>query len=146
MRNFVVCVDFDDTLFSGSWDTVGTPVMPVILQTKKFCDHPNCSVILWTCREERLLADAIKRCEKFGIKFDAVNTDTFESLQWNMTNFGMLGRCGGRKVFADLYVDDKSPGSIVYFLSLDPEVAYQQVNGKKCQSNNGARKGVCGVK
>lgn len=131
--NFVLAVDYDETLFSGGWNIVGGPIMPVILQTVRFCRHPRCEVILWTCREEKLLADAISRCLEHGIAFDAVNMNTTETIKWNQFTFGRQGNTSGRKVYADLYVDDKSPGSIDYFLTLDPELEWQKVKGRQVE-------------
>ena len=127
---FVVCVDYDGTLFQGSWDSHGDPIIPVIEQARRFSNHPGCDLILWTCREESLLVEAIQRCEEMGIRFHAVNMNTNESLEWSRKTFGRVGCTAGRKVFADLYVDDKSPGSIDHFLALDPEVEWQKVKDR----------------
>ena len=129
--NFVLAIDYDDTLFLGGWDVPGTPNHPVLAQAKRFCEHPCCEVILWTCREERLLVAAIDKCEEYGLRFDAVNMNTREALQWNVKQFGRHGPAIGRKVYADLYVDDKSPGSIEHFLSLDPNVEWNKVRSRK---------------
>ena len=131
MARFVLSIYFDGTLIDGNWDIKGTPRLDVVAKTKEFCDHPNCDVILWTCREEFLLAEAIERCESWGLKFAAVNTNTFESLNWSLKHFGRLGATCGRKIFADIYVDDKSPGSIEYFLKLDPETEWRKIEDKK---------------
>jgi hypothetical protein len=131
--NFVLAVDFDGTLFTGTWNVRGEPVMPVILQTKRFCNHPHCEVILWTCREEVFLTEAIERCGEHGLVFDAVNSSTMESLRWNQLNFGRLGQTSMRKAYADLYVDDKSPGSIEYFLTLDPDTEWGKVRNRKTE-------------
>jgi hypothetical protein len=131
--NLVIAVDYDGTLFTGSWDSVGEPIWPVIVQANRFCEHPRCEVILWTCREERLLAEAIKRCDEVGLRFDAVNMNTDETLKWNLFNFGRQGHTSGRKVYADLYVDDKSPGSIEHFLTLDPDAEWQKVKDRRIE-------------
>lgn len=130
---FVLAIDFDGTLFHGTWNVDGEPNVPVISQTKRFCDHPGCEVILWTCREERLLVDAISRCEGVGLQFDAINMNASETLLWNSLMFGRQGNTSGRKVFADLYVDDKSPGSIDHYLSLDPESEWDKVKDRNVQ-------------
>lgn len=128
---FIVALDYDGTLFEGSWRDHGDPIMPVVQQALRFCAHPDCDVILWTCREERLLVEAIERCEELGLKFNAVNTNTQEIFDWNQKNFGRQGGTAGRKIYADLYVDDKAPGSIEYFLTLDPEEEFQKLKAKR---------------
>ena len=127
---FVLAVDYDGTLFEGTWNSRGSPIIPVIEQAKRFSEHPGCDVILWTCREEVLLVEAIERCAEIGLKFDAVNMNTDETLIWNKRLFGRVGQTCGRKIFADLYVDDRAPGSIEYFLTLDPDVEWQKVRAR----------------
>ena len=128
---FILAIDYDGTLFEGSWNDHGVPVMAVVRQALRFCSHPDCDVILWTCREEKLLVEAIERCEALGLKFSAVNANTQEIFDWNTKNFGRQGPSAGRKVYADLYVDDKSPGSIEYFMTLDPEEEFQKLKSKR---------------
>lgn len=128
--NFVLAIDYDGTIIEGSWDHRGGIRMDVVAKAKEFCDHPHCDVILWTCREEKLLVEAIDLCEQNGLTFEAVNMNTDETLTWNKMTFGRLGATCGRKIFADLYVDDKSPGSIEHFLTLDPEKEWRKVESR----------------
>jgi hypothetical protein len=127
---FVIALDYDGTIIEGSWDHRGAIRQDVVAKAREFCDHPNCDVILWTCREEKLLVEAIDLCEKNGLTFEAVNMNTEETLTWNRQTFGRLGPTCGRKIFADLYVDDKSPGSIEHFLTLDPEKEWRKVESR----------------
>jgi len=130
---FVLAIDYDGTLFHGTWDVRGDPIIPVIEQAKRFAAHPGCDVILWTCREEVLLVEAVERCAEIGLTFDAVNMNTDETLVWNRLTFGRLGQTCGRKIYADLYVDDKSPGSVEHFLGLDPEEEWLKVKDRNRQ-------------
>ena len=57
-------------------------------------------LILWTCREGKLLYDAMEACFDWGIQFDAIN----ESLHEWKEHFGTAPR----KVGADEYWDDKA--------------------------------------
>jgi hypothetical protein len=53
-------------------------------------------LILWSCRENEDLAVAVQWCEKYGLKFDAINENIYScSLKT-------------RKVVADLYIDDRA--------------------------------------
>lgn len=56
--------------------------------------------MLWTCRNGDRLLEAVKWCEKLGLKFDTVNENLPEVLEW----------MGGdsRKIFADWYIADRS--------------------------------------
>lgn len=57
-------------------------------------------VILWTCREGRSLQDAVAACRACGFVPDAVNANVPEGVR-------RLGH-DSRKVYADVYVDDRN--------------------------------------
>ena len=62
-------------------------------------DH-DVKLVLWTCRAGYALKRAVEWCGDHGLIFDAVNENLPES----------VARFGGdsRKIFADVYMDDKS--------------------------------------
>lgn len=95
----VIAVDFDGTLCKECWPDIGEPNMPLILWLKAR-RRAGDKVILWTCRCEAKLAAAVVWCGTFGLEFDAVNAN----LPDNVEKYG--NDC--RKVFADIYLDDKS--------------------------------------
>ncbi len=55
-------------------------------------------MILWTCRVEEHLKEAVDWCGKFGLEFDAVN----DNLPENIEKYGN----NPRKVYATCYIDD----------------------------------------
>lgn len=55
-------------------------------------------MILWTCRVEEHLKEAVDWCSKFGLEFDAVN----DNLPENVEKYGN----NPRKVYATCYIDD----------------------------------------
>ena len=57
-------------------------------------------IILWTCREGERLLKAVDWCWEHGLAFDAVNENLPEMIEWHGND------C--RKIFADVYIDDKS--------------------------------------
>lgn len=57
-------------------------------------------IILWTCREKKMLEEAVEFCEKFGLRFDYINENTKENIEKYGNNT--------RKVFAHYYIDDKN--------------------------------------
>ena len=59
-------------------------------------------IILWTCRENVALENAIKFCEDQGIELDAINENV--DVEEKIKSFGY----NSRKVYADIYLDDKS--------------------------------------
>lgn len=95
----VIAVDFDGTLCRSMWPAIGKPNLFLISSLKGKQSNGN-KLILWTCREGKLLDDAVKWCKSFGLEFDAVNENLPEYIE----------KYGGnpRKIHADMYIDDKS--------------------------------------
>lgn len=95
----IIAVDFDGTICKNAWPQIGEPNFKLIhwLKEQRGKGH---TLILWTCREGELLQEALRFCEIYGLVFDYVN----ENSQDVVERFG----CISRKVYADLYIDDKS--------------------------------------
>ncbi len=105
MKYKIVAVDFDQTLcfdkFPGV-DNINTHAVEVL---KKYRERGG-KLILWTCRHDKPLEDAVEALRKLGLEFDAVNANIPEHAeQWKAKtgdeNFS-------QKVYADLYIDDKA--------------------------------------
>ena len=100
MRDYkIYAVDFDGTLCFSQWPKLGEPNTKLIEQLK-CCKKKGDKLILWTCRDGKLLEEAVSWCGEKGLKFDAVN----ENLQEVIDIFGS----NSRKISADFYIDDKS--------------------------------------
>lgn len=96
----VICVDFDDFLFTNKYPNVGKPIKKNIDYVLKL-QEAGARLILWTCRDGKPLKLAVKACEQQGIKFVAVNDDDpILKANWKEGQ--------SRKVFADYYLDDKN--------------------------------------
>lgn len=96
----IYAVDFDGTLCRGSrFPTIGNPNYYLIEFLKEKRNQGDI-VILWTCREGRLLDDAVEWCRKYGLEFDYINENTKENLEKFKNN--------SRKIFANYYIDDKN--------------------------------------
>lgn len=118
---YALAMDYDGTLFEGTWPKLGDPRKDVIKQVKAF-KKCGSEIILWTCREGKSLQEAISRCSEQRLSFDSINANSPEQLAYQQKKLKETGDVFGlRKIYADLYVDDKSPGSIEYFLKLDAE-------------------------
>ncbi|MEG1523853.1 MAG: hypothetical protein RR475_02375 [Clostridia bacterium] len=94
----IIAVDFDGTMCANRWPRIGAEnkkVTEYLRQQKK----QGAKLILWTCRTDKLLAAAIKWCDKRGIIFDTINMNVPETVD----RFGS----DTRKVYADEYLDDK---------------------------------------
>ena len=103
MRNKIIAVDFDGTLFEQmeekDWPTPGAPrqaVIDYVLEQQM----TGAKLILWTNRKGERLEEAVRWCAARGIAFDAIN----ENLPYNIQKFAG----DTRKVFADEYLDDRA--------------------------------------
>lgn len=97
MIDNIIAVDFDGTLCKNRYPDIGEPIQEVI--DKLLEEQRNgAKLILWTCRCDKQLADAVEWCERHGIIFDAVN----DHLQELKEIFGN----NTRKIFAHQYWDD----------------------------------------
>ena len=98
-----IAVDFDGTLCENKFPEIGEPKDTVIQQVK-FLQKEGAKIILWTCRDGQKLEDAVAWCLEQGLAFDAINQNLPEIQEaW-----------GGdtRKVYADMYLDDKNVGGL----------------------------------
>jgi len=96
---YIVAVDFDGTLCENAYPEIGKPKHEVIETIKEYQGY-GWKTILWTCRNYDALDQAVAWCAEHGLTFDAVNTN----LQEVQDLFGG----DTRKVFADVYIDDKN--------------------------------------
>lgn len=96
----IIAVDFDRTLCIGNnWPNIGEPNRRVINYIRH-SKHLGAKIILYTCREGKLLDDAIYWCSQHRIEFDAINENIPEVINWMGNN--------SRKIVADEYIDDKA--------------------------------------
>ena len=94
----IIAVDFDGTLCFSQWPGLGEPNLPLIEKLQKYKNDGD-KLILWTCRQDKELDDAVQWCAEKGLYFDAVN----DNLQEIKDLFGN----NSRKITADFYIDDK---------------------------------------
>jgi hypothetical protein len=117
---FILAIDYDGTLFEDAFPAHGNPKTDVIEKAKEFQNH-GAEVILWTCRDAGALQEAIERCKEYGLTFDTVNSNSPTQAKYMQKMLAHDQVFATRKIFADLYVDDRSPGSIEFFLKIDVE-------------------------
>lgn len=103
----IYAVDFDGTLNESKFPEIGSPNMALINHLIKRRKQGN-KIILWTCRVGERLQEAVEWCRGYGLEFDAVNENLPEMVEY----------WGGesRKVFADVYIDDKSVNKPKYHI------------------------------
>lgn len=95
----VIAVDFDGCLCVNRWPEIGKANEALIEKLKRARLEGH-RLILFSCREGKLLSDAVTWCRERGLTFDAVN----ENLPERIAKYG--GDC--RKISADLYIDDRA--------------------------------------
>jgi len=99
----IIAVDFDGTLHCGEFPDIGKP-LPGAVDVMRRLKSDGHHIIIWTCREDKHLSDALNWLEGWEIQYDCVNE--------NATNG--VGRFGynARKVYADVYIDDRQVGGL----------------------------------
>ena len=111
MKKLIIAVDFDGTVCIGNnYPDIGNPRTWLINMLKSLRNDGH-KLILWTCRSNsgvpdmgfnnaHDLDDAVEWCRQFGLEFDAINENLNESKY--------PGIKLSRKIYADIYIDDKA--------------------------------------
>ena len=92
----IIAVDFDQTLADTDATKIYSPNTKLI---NYLIDRRNNEdkVILWTCREDSRLDQAVNWCKEHGLEFNAVNQ--------NLPGYIKLGM-NPRKLIANMYIGD----------------------------------------
>ena len=113
----LIAVDFDGTIVENKYPEIGRE-LPFAVETLKMLQADRHRLVLWSCRQGRLLDDALDWCRERGLEFYAVNSDYPEETFENNPHFT-------RKIKADLFIDDRNLGGLP-----DWGVIYQMVTKK----------------
>ena len=97
----IIAVDFDGTIAEDRYPGIGKP-MPFAFENLKMLQGDGHRLILWTYRTGKKLNEAVEFCREHGIEFYAVNKGFPEE--------DMLHPDTGRKIHADLFIDDRNCG------------------------------------
>ena len=126
----IYAVDFDGTLCESVFPGIGDPNMALISHLIKRRKQGN-KIILWTCRVGDRLREAVEWCKVYGLEFDTINENLPEMIeQWGNES---------RKVFADVYIDDKAVNKPKYRVPykesrIKVTVSEQEMEKRKCKS------------
>lgn len=117
-----LAIDFDGTICNNKFPEIGDPRQEVIDALLKWKRAGN-EVILWTCREGKLLDDALQWCKQHGLVFDAVNENTKNLKEYYGND--------PRKVGAYWYVDDRAitPMDFALFMETAPILPSEKQSG-----------------
>lgn len=99
-RPIIIAVDFDGILCEDKFPEIGLPHYDMVSFVRRLQDS-GIETILWTSRIDDRLEEAVKWCEDRGLHFTAINDNTPSNKEQYGTN--------PRKVYADVYMDDRSP-------------------------------------
>lgn len=96
----IFAIDFDGCLCENCYPAIGKPNTHMISFCKELKKEGH-ELILWTCREDKELQEAVKWCSEHELIFDAVNDNLPRIVEeWGGSN--------SRKIFAHAYYDDRS--------------------------------------
>ena len=108
MKQFILAVDFDNTIVDTDESVLRQPVIKGLRKDakevlQKLHDEGH-YIIINTCRNVGNLQKAIDYLNENGVVYDIVNANHPD----NVKKFKM----DNRKIFADFYIDDKNIGGI----------------------------------
>jgi hypothetical protein len=105
-KSLLIAIDMDGTITKQAYPEIGEPLTGAF-QVMKELQAAGHRLVLWSCREDvgsspehHNLKRAIEFCRQNGIEFESVNENI-------LAGFAPLK---GRKIYADVYIDDKNLG------------------------------------
>lgn len=125
-NTLTIAVDFDGTIVENKFPKIGKPKL-FAFETLEKLQEDGHRLILWTYRAEDKLEEAVKFCEKRGIKFYAVNKSYPEEVFDDDIS---------RKILADIFIDDRNIGGMwgwgeIYQRLKDRSIIREQKKEKK---------------
>lgn len=107
----IIAIDFDGVLVEDKFPAIGKPNWDIIYPVWRL-KHSEHELILWTSRIDERLQEAVDWCKEHDLEFVAVNANSPN----NLAQYGT----DTRKIFADVYIDDRAIGydanEVAYFL------------------------------
>ena len=102
----IIAVDFDGTIVEHKYPAIGKEI-PFATASLRQLIQDGHKLILWSVREGELLEEAVKWCEKRGVRFYAVNADLDEDAAAHQGTAHY-----SRKIKADVFIDDRNVGGL----------------------------------
>lgn len=114
-KKLLIAIDFDGTIVESDFPRIGK-AQPFAFEVMKDLQKAGHKLILNTCREnqgykikEQYLTAAVDFCKKRGVEFRSINENLKEDDFRPAT---------GRKVYADIYIDDRNLGGFPGWLKV----------------------------
>ena len=98
----IIAIDFDGVLVEDKFPTIGEPKYEMVNAVNDLIQSGGHEVILWTCRVGDRLREAEDWCREHRMRFTTVNGNSPNNLAEYRTD--------PRKVYADVYIDDRGIG------------------------------------
>ena len=98
MKKKIYAVDFDGVIVKNDYPRIGKLNEEVVEKMRRLKEEGH-DIILWTCRVDKKLEEAVEFCKKNNVPFDCVNDNTEDSKK------AYNNDC--RKVWANYYIDDQ---------------------------------------
>ena len=110
MDNYIIAVDFDGTLCEDCWPEIGAPNLKLIgelIYRRSIGDK----LILWTCRSDIQLMNAVRWCKSYGLTFDAIKNMMFAApvVSYGKRIISVI-TCNGRTVITRHVMKDAKIG------------------------------------
>lgn len=114
----IISIDYDDTIVYADYPNIGT-IKPHAREVINNLYNQGHFIIIWTCRSGEHESAAADYLRSLGVKFHHINENHPENIvQYDSDS---------RKIFADIYVDDKQLGGLPEsWLTID-EVLQEQL-------------------
>jgi len=120
----VIAIDFDGTIVENKFPDIGEPLL-FAFETLREMQKKNYRLILWTCRHGKQLEDAVEFCASQGVQFYAINRNYPEQTDEDTAI--------APKIFADLYIDDRSIGGFPGWSQVWQMISNEPLLSKKDQ-------------
>lgn len=99
LKHKFFCIDFDGTIAYDAYPEIGG-LIPGAKETMTKIKELGGEILLWTCRTHQAAIDAVNFLNMHNIPYDKFNKPFDE-------NINIYGGDHSRKVFADVYIDDR---------------------------------------
>ena len=95
----ILAIDFDGTIVEDQFPGIGKMV-PGAKEAINELYAMGYEIIIWTSRTHIRMLEAVEWLAKNGIKYHRINESS-------PANLRMYGNVDSRKIFADMYIDDR---------------------------------------
>ena len=119
----IIAVDFDGTIVEDKYPKIGKLRKNAIEVFRKLQEEGH-YIILWTCRDGSELEEAVLFLKENGFVPDKINDHSDRMIE-------LYPNSKSKKVYADIYIDDRNFSSYCNDMFLDWKFIYKAISGKE---------------